>query len=211
MSPDAAPRIPGNNHAGSLVFLSMHRALDSKTGSDAKRHAMRLLFALFLLPCCALAQDVSTVAATTAACGPKSVQFDVKTNYQPPSFEPNPSKAVVFVAESFAAAGNGLIEPTLKLGLDGNWIGATKSNSWLSFTLDPGEHHLCVRWQSRLSQFSHLISLANFAAEPGKVYYFRSRILSLDKEAILDLDPINEDQGRYLVVSSPQSEPHLKK
>jgi hypothetical protein len=73
--------------------------------------------------------------------------------------------------------------------------------------VDPGEHHLCVRWQSRLAQFSRLLSLANFNADPGKVYFFRSRLLSLDKEAILDLDPI-EDEGRYLVVSSAQSEPH---
>jgi hypothetical protein len=51
----------------------------------------------------------------------------------------------------------------------------------------------------------------NFNAEPGTIYYFRSRLLSLDNEAILDLDSINEDEGRYLIISSAQSEPPQKK
>jgi hypothetical protein len=177
---------------------------------NKEKSVMKLLFALLLLPCCALAQDVVTLASATAACGPDAAKFDVVTDHQPPSFAPDPAKAVVIMAESFAAGGNGFIEPTLKIGLDGSWVGATQSNSWYSFAVDPGEHHLCVRWQSRLGRFSRLLSLANFNAEAGKVYYFRSRLLSLDKIPLLDLDPINADQGRYLAISSPRSIPRPK-
>ncbi|MGC2163293.1 MAG: hypothetical protein WA634_15400 [Silvibacterium sp.] len=146
-----------------------------------------------------------TLAQATAACGPQNIKFNVKTDHQPPSFEPNPDKAIVIMDESFAAAGNGFVEPTLKVGLDGKWIGATRSNSWYAFPVEPGEHHLCINWQSHLGEFSHLLALSSLNAEPGKVYYFRSRIISLGKVPILDLDPINEDQGRYLALSSSRS------
>jgi hypothetical protein len=56
---------------------------------------LKPLFALFLLPCCALAQDISTA---TEASGPEPAKFEVKANHQPPSFDPNPAKAVVFIA-----------------------------------------------------------------------------------------------------------------
>jgi hypothetical protein len=183
---------------------------------------MKPFFVLLLMPFFAVAQspsttqrpsatDPATIAAATAACGSDSVQFEVKADTQPPNFEPDPARAKVFIAESFSPQGTGFAEPTLRIGQDGNWIGATRPTSWLAFTVEPGEHHLCVRWQSRLSNFSQLLALANFTAEAGKVYYFRSRVLSLGRSYLLDLDPVNEDEGRYLVLSSTHSDPRQKK
>ena len=37
---------------------------------------------------------------------------------------------------------------TTKVALDGAWIGANHSNSYLAFAVAPGERHLCVNWQS---------------------------------------------------------------
>lgn len=183
---------------------------------------MKLFSVLLLMPLCAVAQspsttqspsatDPATMNAAIAACGPDSTQFEVKADTQPPNFEPDPTRARVFIAESFSPQGTGFAEPTLRIGQDGNWIGATRPTSWFTFTVEPGEHHLCTRWQSRLGSFSQLIALANFTAEAGKVYYFRSRVLSLGRSYLLDLDPVNADEGRYLILSSAHSDPHQKK
>jgi hypothetical protein len=52
--------------------------------------------------------------------------------------------------------------------------------------------------------------LANLTAEAGRVYYFRIRVFAFNQVAI-DLDPVNTDQGQYLVASSKMSESHPKK
>jgi len=77
-------------------------------------------------------------------------------------------------------------------------VGATHGNTHFSFSLLPGEHHLCSNWQSKLRDPSSFYSLANFTAEAGKVYYFRTRVWTR-----LDLDPVNSDEGRHLVATSP--------
>ena len=55
--------------------------------------------------------------------------------------------------------------------------GADRPDSYLSFSVDPGEHHLCTRWQSHLKQFSDKAAFASLTADPGKIYYFRARII----------------------------------
>ncbi len=95
---------------------------------------MKLFSVLLLMPLCAVAQspsttDPATINAAIAACGPDSTQFEVKTDTQPPNFEPDPTSAKVFIAESFSPQGTGFAEPTLRIGQDGNWIGATRRTS----------------------------------------------------------------------------------
>lgn len=63
-----------------------------------------------------------------------------------------------------------------KVGMDGNWMGANHGNSYLLFTADPGEHHLCLNWQSVFVVRSRAFAMANFTAEEGKTYYFRARV-----------------------------------
>jgi len=53
--------------------------------------------------------------------------------------------------------------------------------------------------------------MAGLTAEAGKVYYFRARLFPGEADFFLDLDPVNSDQGRYLVASSPFSVSHPKK
>jgi hypothetical protein len=45
--------------------------------------------------------------------------------------------------------------------------------------------------------------LAHFRAEAGKVYYYRTRLVMSRAVELLELDPIDSDQGRYLVASLP--------
>jgi hypothetical protein len=97
------------------------------------------------------------------------------------------------------------------MGLDGDWVGANQGNTHFSFSVSPGEHHLCSNWQSSLSSRSSFYSLANFTAEAGKIYYFRARIWQGARISWLDLDPVNSDQGRYLVIASPLAVSRAKK
>ncbi len=53
--------------------------------------------------------------------------------------------------------------------------------------------------------------MANFTAEAGKVYYFRIRLFPGQGDFVFDLDPINIDQGKYLVASSVYNVSHAKK
>jgi hypothetical protein len=177
-----------------------------------------LVVILFVIPLAtfAFAQDSSPLAAAEAACGPAQVQFDAQTGKdQPPAqwpAKPEAGKSLVYVVEVFDKAGNQLSKPTLRVGLDGKWVGADKSDSYISFSVDPGEHHLCTRWQSRLKRFSDKAAFASLTADPGKVYYFRARIIEGDiSNFALDFAPVNEDEGKYLVASSAPSASHPKK
>ncbi len=169
-----------------------------------------LLFATF-----AFAQDSSSVAAAEAACGPAQVQFDARAaKDQPPAQSPaqlEADKSLVYVVEVFDRAVSQIGKPTLRVGLDGKWVGADKDDSYISFSVDPGEHHLCTRWQSSLKRLSDKAAFAGFTADPGKVYYFRARIIEGgDFNFSLDFAPVNEDEGKYLVASSAPSVSHPK-
>jgi hypothetical protein len=93
----------------------------------------------------------------------------------------------------------------LRVGLDGKWVGAAKGDSYLSFSVDPGEHHLCTRWQSHWKRFSDKAAFAGFTADSGQIYYFRARIIEGQNNFALDFEPVNGDEGKYLVASSAVS------
>jgi hypothetical protein len=99
---------------------------------------------------------------------------------------------------------------TVRVGLDGAWIGANQGNTYFSFTVTAGEHHLCSNWQSNLERYSSMYSLANFTAEAGKAYYFRTRAWFSYQAPRFDLEALNSDEGNYLVAASPQAFSHPK-
>jgi len=151
----------------------------------------------------AAAEDRAAVVRALSACGPDEVRFEVQTRATRPVAEPVADKALVYVIEVFNKASNELGEPTVRVGLDGAWVGATKGDSYFSFSVSAGEHHLCTEWQSQFKRLSKNVALANFAAEAGKTYYFRARITEETSLAFtFDLDPVNEDEGKLLVASS---------
>ena len=94
-----------------------------------------------------------------------------------------------------------------KIGLDGAWAGANKGNSYFSVSVEPGEHHLCARMGPQLSP--HTVALAHFTAEAGKVYYFRVRPFAA-KDHLLNIEPIDSDEAKFLIASYPLSESHSK-
>jgi hypothetical protein len=174
---------------------------------------MKTLLAVMLLFCVSFAQDEAAIAKAKAACGPDDTKFEVKNSnaIQPPA-SPENGKALVYVislatqAESCSRCGS-----TARVGIDGAWAGAVHGNSYLTLNVSSGEHHLCTNLQSRFAAVNRYVALANFNAEAGKVYYFRMRGIATQTEAFLDLDPVNTDQGQYLVATSKMSESHPKK
>jgi hypothetical protein len=54
---------------------------------------------------------------------------------------------------------------------------------------------------------SVLLALAHVIAEADKVYYFRIRFVA---QGIIDLEPIESDEGAYLIESYPLSISHPK-
>jgi hypothetical protein len=176
---------------------------------------MRTIVIVALLASSALAADQSTIAAAESACGPGNIQFEVNTeSNQHPAALAQDGKALVYVVEVFDAPRNQLAKPTTKIGLDGTWVGANKNNSYFSIPVEPGDHHLCMAWQSRLKGYAKKIALNSFSAEPGKTYYFRARIVEHDQGLsawfTLDLEPVNDDQGKLLVASSAFGAAHPK-
>jgi hypothetical protein len=182
---------------------------------------MKTAVALILFAASAFAQDQSTIAAAESACGPRDVEFHIKTdNSHHPVFRPDAGKALVYVVEEqkFKA----VKDVTARVGLDGAWMGANHGNSYLFFSVDPGEHHLCADWTSSFLPDGRLVSLANLTAEAGKVYYFRVRTSGgpasyldwggpdLDYEATIDLEQVNSDEGKLLVLSSALSKSQPK-
>lgn len=139
---------------------------------------MRTAVVLLILVASALAQDHAAVVAAESACGPAHATFNVSTGaFQHPTPQPDSDKALVFVAEDLGQCGEcrkglGLVADVrlavVKVGADGAWIGANQGNSYLYFSVAPGEHHFCVNWQSRLSGRSLAFAMAGLLQKQAK-------------------------------------------
>ena len=148
------------------------------------------------------------------ACGPRSVTFVAKLgNSQHTLAEPEPGKARVYFIQDSGLRGE-YQHFTLKIGLDGAWVGAYKNNAYFGVSIDPGEHHVCANVQSNFSA-GVVLTLAHFTAEPGKVYYFRTRFFAVggigSAPPYVNLDPVDSDEARYLIASFPLSVSQPKK
>ncbi|MGP0018635.1 MAG: hypothetical protein ACLPHP_08720 [Candidatus Sulfotelmatobacter sp.] len=174
---------------------------------------MKLAFVVILIAASVSAQD-SAPTSPLSVCGPMSVKFQIKMDdTQSPNLAPEPGKALVYVIEDqqFKAAKDVIV----RVGLDGAWVGATRGDSYLSFPVEPGEHHLCANIVSGLLSTGRRVSLFGLTTEAGGVYYFRARTTGgpssvmngngLDDTISIDLDLVNPDEGKFLVAFSSRS------
>ena len=76
------------------------------------------------------------------------VSYDVKVdNSQHTLTPPEPEMArIYFIQDSGLWADHQ--HYTLKIGLDGTWVGAYKRNSYFTVSVQPGERHVCVNVQA---------------------------------------------------------------
>jgi hypothetical protein len=91
----------------------------------------------------------------------------------------------------------------MKFGADGKWLGALKGGTYLSASLEPGEHHLCA--------IGHLplwkgLSLNQLTAKPGETHYFFVHIVSGGGYDELTLTEVNADEGKQLVARAKFSD-----
>jgi len=171
---------------------------------------MKAALIVLLFATSAFSQDQAAITAAEAACGPKNIRFDATEDADNhPTPQPEPGKALVYLIQDL-----GEVQCTgcalTKVGLDGTWMGANQGSSYVFFAADPGDRHLCVNWQSRLSVRSQAYAMANFTAEAGHVYYFHTRISVSRMIYDFDLDPVNSDEGKYLLALSAHSVSHPK-
>jgi hypothetical protein len=172
---------------------------------------MKFAFAFILIAASVSAQNSAPAPLPQSACGPMNVKFQMNSDdSHSPSPKLEPGKALVFVIEDQRYTGAN--DVTVRVGLDGAWVGATQGNSYLFFTVEPGEHHLCVDIRPGILAPGRLVSLFGLTAEAGSVYYFRARTtggpnaaLAPDNTISIDLDLLNSDEGKSLVASSPLS------
>lgn len=172
---------------------------------------------LFTSPTSAQTQsaDQAAAARSGAGCGAADVEFDVKTDKkQHPAPQPEAGKAMVYVLEQQKRDPNMdyYWNATIRVGLDGAWLGATKGESYLFFPVEPGLHRVCIQWQSSLGSQSKLGSAISIEAGAGKSYYFRVEVEERTKRSFaVELQPIDDAQGQFLISSLALSMSHAKK
>jgi hypothetical protein len=99
--------------------------------------------------------------------------------------------------------------PTTKYGVDGNWVGADHGDSWFAVAVTPGEHHVCTVLQS--SFVGQRVELAQFTAEAGKSYYFRTQFVTSGTVELLEIERIDSDEAGYLFSEYPMATATAKK
>jgi hypothetical protein len=141
--------------------------------------------------------------AQRSACGNLDTKFDVKVS---PFVSPgmDAEKAVVYIIERDLTAQT-FTTPSTRIGMDGEWLGATKGNSYSFFVVTPGVHHLCAD-----TKFGGVggggQAFLHFNANAGTTYFFEVRNMrvgdpkgnsgELSDVALMQLD---EDQGEYRI------------
>ena len=165
----------------------------------------------FLLAAFASASAQNPFGPLPSACGPHEDSFDVKLDKSQHSLtQPEPGKARIYFIDDLGIV-MGLRTPAepMMLGIDGAWAGANHGNSYFSISVDPGIHHICAAL--RYYREAKLVAVAQLQAEAGKTYFYRTRLIALQDPQYLQLDPVDPDEGGYLVASYPLSVSHPKK
>jgi Protein of unknown function (DUF2846) len=196
---------------------------DTGIASDCRWHpgvcigaARHVLYAAVVLGMTLMAIPARAQNSLAPGCGPDDEQFNVKTdkNYHPEATI-DPGKAAVYFIQDDREF-QSIPKPTVRMGIDGKWMGATHGTSYLFAEVDPGEHHLCAMWQSVPGigfgvgkQFGAL----HFTAEAGKAYFFQARdrwYRNIGSQP-MKFEPLDSDQGKLLIAQWAHSVSQPKK
>ncbi|MGA3194313.1 MAG: hypothetical protein ABSD39_04865 [Terriglobales bacterium] len=163
---------------------------------------MRIICSFLLLASLSFGQDAPAASTTAPGCGPIDIHFQVKADQnRHPTIQPDAGKAVLYFLQDDAEYLT-RPRPTTRMGIDGEWVGATKSNSYFYVLIAPGEHHLCASWQSSGGAITPKdTAAAHFTADPGGVYFFRARDFWARDigTAHVELLPLDSDEAPLLV------------
>lgn len=181
-----------------------------------------LLFAMAILPAFGQRTAASSPEAV-AACGPANVRFDVKKDDAQPTSPPARRALVYLIQDTLQSSEERFLLTSankVRIGVDGKWVGATQNQTYLSFIVDPGVHHLCASYQgeedhriSSRGEFGNQdgIILHRLNLEPGRSYYFHiSYAMNGTSYGLTFLDEVDEDEGRFLVQTTAHATSHPK-
>lgn len=176
---------------------------------------MKITLLIFLIASTGLAHAQTEGKRAAPACGPDHVKFNVKTaKERPQAGSPDAGKALVYFLEDDSAY-HPYPKPTTRMGVDGEWVGATHGNSFFYFSVDPGEHFVCARHQALGSMGYARVATGRFKAEAGATYYFVVRnAYEPAREggvAIVDFGPVDSNEGRLMAGEFSYSTFELKK
>lgn len=169
-----------------------------------------LVMAVFLSAAPALAQEDAAAALTAAGCGPSEQLFKVKTtDLQHPMGKPEPGKALVYFFVDYEGAF------TMRVGVDGSWVGANNGKSYFFFQVSPGQHNLCTEESDDFKKSTQRVGEAmQLNAVAGETYYVRLNFgfqkMSIDTQW-MHLELADEAEGHYLIGSSLYATSQLKK
>lgn len=195
-----------------------------------------LMLVALVLPFSALAQNLpqaeiaqmrKNILKAEAACGDSAVHFKVKRVHgssdvlAPPA---GSARVVVFEAglgytdEYFVPSGKlsptkykklpRLFTPTVRMGIDGRWMGALRGNDFIAFSIQPGEHHFCAQFQQPAYADANgelpMTYLSDMKAVAGQTYYFQITYMMIHNFAKwgLELQPLQEYPSRLLLSRS---------
>ena len=154
-----------------------------------------------------LAQSGSQPPAATgeaspipSGCAQSNDKFDVKTDKtKHPMTRPESGKALMYLMQDDQNYGG--FTQTVRWGLDGTWVGATRANSYFYFSIEPGQHHLCTDWTPSAFAADWWPAAYQFTASAGETYYFRVVDISLRENAKTEmkLAPVNSDEAQLLI------------
>jgi len=159
------------------------------------------------------AADKGALRSAEAGCGPFAERFKVGSVHSSGEIEPPPAgKARVYVIDPEPLLWGGA-PSTLTVGVDGRWVGALRGRTQFSLTLDPGEHHFCVRAEGvdvprRGGAAGDAVGLLGLDLAAGQTVYV---ITHLERNALdsvtvsgnmVRIWQTNPDEGRLLVSSA---------
>ena len=173
---------------------------------DAKRRGLRRGRVLLILAAgIVMSVPVLPVRAQelgVPGCGPVDQKLDVKTDKKDhPVGNVDGGKAIIYFLQDdrqFLSRPR----PTVRLGIDGQWVGATHADSYFHVAVDSGVHHLCADWQASVGiGMRRQLAALHFTAEPGKVYYFRAKNFWQSERgpAEIKFTPVDSDEGQLLI------------
>jgi hypothetical protein len=169
------------------------------------RRFLFLATALLFLASPIIAQHDDKPAIQNApACGASDVEFDVKTRKGDHPAQPEPGKALLYFIQDDSDFQK-IPRPTTRLGMDGEWLGATHANSYSYFSVNPGVHHLCASWQP--TDIDEGMAALHFTAEAGTIYYFRAK----NRPTTIAFDPVDSDEAQFLISRFSLSTSHPRK
>ncbi|MDP9161137.1 MAG: DUF2846 domain-containing protein [Acidobacteriota bacterium] len=146
-------------------------------------------------------------------CGDPNTKFDSKPGKSGQTAQLEAGKALVYFFENDTDF-ESRPRPTTRIGVDGQWVGANKADSYFYISVDPGVHHLCASWQNA-PIFAHGIETvaAHFTAEVGVAYYYEVKNKWSDehRSPSMSLTQLDSDQGQLLATKLALSDSHPKK